>query len=500
MIIDANHLRTDPEETPDVCIIGAGPAGISLALELAKQKLSVTLLESGGTDYEKEVQDMAVGKSTGHPYYPLHTSRMRYLGGTSNHWSGHIVPLEEEDFQEKSWIPGSGWPITKKDLVPYYRRADDYLQLGTVSKYKNIFQKNGQMHSHPVVSFVEEESPLLDARLTHFHPLRFGSVYRKDLEQSKSIRLYLHATFTRFFMNDHSGRVDAVEIINSHKQSHRIKARTYVMAAGGMENSRLLLLTRNQFRNILGEGHNLVGRHFMEHIGGGLGWMLVPRNLKGIDDFALSRKQAMPVGKEIHYRNAIQKQYRILNTSLEVEFPDQQLIPNAWYPDINKFQKQIPLLDRNPGPYDIYGLSWKLEQIPMGKSSITLLDEKDALGQNRINFHWHMDDMEIASMNQDALLLASELGSRRMGRVIVGKAPGFEHGWIHIIGHYHHMGGNRMSRSSNDGVVDENLKMHGMKNLYITGSSVFPTGGYSNPTYTILALTLRLADHLKRIL
>ena len=259
MIIDFRTLEDHSVIEADLCIVGAGAAGITLAREFLTSKLRVVVIESGGFEPDSGTQSLYRGENVGFKYYPLETCRLRFFGGTTGHWNGQCSPLSEIDFEERPWVPSSGWPIAKADLDPFYKRAHLILGLGPY------------VYDDDVWRMLQMDGPRLDptkveVRFWQFsRRLRFGQVYRQDMQAAHNVHVYLHANLLNIQTNRDGSVVDNVEIRSLDGKSGKVKAKTFVLAAGAIENARLLLLSNRVEPMGIGNRFGFVGRFFMEH-------------------------------------------------------------------------------------------------------------------------------------------------------------------------------------------------------------------------------------------
>ena len=259
MIIDFRDAEDGALIEADLCIIGAGAAGITLAREFAGSRVRLCLVESGGFDYEPAVQDLYAGENVGHDYDDLDVSRLRYFGGSTNHWNGFCAPLTPIDFRRRDWVPHSGWPITKSDLEPFYRHAQPICQLGPYAYGEQVWAEL-EVRPH---DFDPAEVGLCFWQ--HSPPTRFGETYRAELERADNIRVLLYANAVNIETDQSASMVRQVELRTLDGKTGRVRAEAYVVACGGIENARLLLLSNQVEPAGLGNRHDLVGRFFMEH-------------------------------------------------------------------------------------------------------------------------------------------------------------------------------------------------------------------------------------------
>jgi hypothetical protein len=188
MLRDARELDDVGMIECDLCIVGGGAAGITLARSFIGKALRVCLLESGGLEIEEEIQALYRGKNLGLPYFDLDTCRLRFFGGSTNHWAGRCRPLDELDFAPRPWVRLSGWPISRADLEPFYRQAQELCQLGAYDYTPEPWLDPGQQ----VLPF---DPAILLSRVWQFSPpTAFGEVYRAELESAVNVDVLLHAS------------------------------------------------------------------------------------------------------------------------------------------------------------------------------------------------------------------------------------------------------------------------------------------------------------------
>ena len=257
MFIDARNIANGYNVQCDICVVGAGAAGISFARAFIGKSVKVCLMESGGLQGDADTQYLYDGENTGLPYFPLVATRLRFFGGTTNHWAGYCCPFSNWDFQKRAWITDSGWPISRSELDPYYDRAVEMLDLP--KKYWNL-------------KFLEEK--LGESRLpftefvTNVHlvkPVRMGQTFRAAIEQSNNVSTYLNANVISLEADEFAQVITAVRVATLSGNHFSVSAKHFVLAAGGIENPRILLLSNSVQRDGLGNQRGLVGRYFMDH-------------------------------------------------------------------------------------------------------------------------------------------------------------------------------------------------------------------------------------------
>ena len=493
MIRDASSVSAATVIERDVCIVGAGAAGISLALELDRRGISVCLLESGGHVLEAAAQDLYWGEAPrgdliAEPDYLWH-SRLRFLGGTTNHWAGYCSPLDPIDFETRSWVPNSGWPFGRETLEPWYQRAATWLE---------IPPWNSDFRDPHVPSAPLGASGLQTALYSLSPPTRFGARYRSDLQASRRILLLLHSNAVAVSTDDSGVRAQGVEVSDLGGTRYRVRAGTTVLAAGALENARLLLLSNRVHASGLGNQHDQVGRYFMDHFyGSGIAKVGL---LRPSTDLSLYAKPAQNLGLGVmvlgvlRLSDELQRKHQLLN----VQF---RPVPEAMDPD--PFQEDLMDLSEEwdraagsskGGARGAAFIEVGTEIAPSPDNRVTLARERDALGLPRLSLRAATSPFDREALVRAVGTLAEALGAGLAARVrvVLDESRPF----ASLIAGSHHIGTTRMHEDPRRGVVDADARVHGVSNLYVAGSSVFSTSGRSNPTFTLVALALRLADHL----
>lgn len=490
MHIDAKSLPPKVALTVDLCIVGAGAAGLTIARELARSRLDIVLLESGGFEFDSNVQALYEGESVG-LRYDVTGTRARFFGGTTNHWGGHCYPLDRHDFEARDWLPHSGWPIGLDDLAPYYRRANAVCQLGS-------------FEFPPDAASAAARKDFMRGNLRPLgstaNPLRFGQVYRDELVRNPRIRVVTHANLLEFETTSDGARVTRARVKALGGEEFSVTARAYVLAAGGIENARLLLLSNKAVPTGLGNRHDLVGRFFQEHVGFYLSSvaMLEPPPNSGACD---------PPGRWFTFTDETFTANKLLNVALELT-PMKLPQLSLWERTYERVERRVR--GRGPSPMNPrywaaegvqpFDIAYEAEQCPNPDSRVTLGTGLDALGQRRVVLDWRLTDLDREHLKRGLEMLGRELGRLGAGRLWI--RPRVLEDWppkaFSVAAH--HIGTTRMHKDPRRGVVDANCRVHGTNNLFVAGSSVFPTSGKANPTYTIVALAIRLSDHLQEVL
>jgi choline dehydrogenase-like flavoprotein len=544
MIVDARSLQEDKIIETDVCIVGAGVAGITLAREFIDSGFEVSILESGGLEPDKITQSLYWGENVGHPYYPLDTSRARFFGGTSHYWKIAIGAnkfgvrlrhMDKIDFEERDWVPYSGWPFDKAHLNPFYKRAQSICKVGPFTY--NVADWEDPVNA-PQLHFVNDR---VKTAIFQFASRNlFFDQYRQEISNADNITTYLHANVVDIETTENAQDVTRLRVACLEGKKFWVSAKLFVLAMGGIETPRLLLLSNNVQRNGLGNQHDLVGRFFMEHPHLWSG-VYIPSELNISNStslYKIHRVEDVPIMGKLTLNNKLLQREKLLNYCVSIH-PNFSL---SYQHFINSGSKGVDSLrtlrsafqeKRIPADFSnhignmitdlggiakasyrkikgkfirefkqsehitVYKLNHMAEQAPNPNSRVTLADERDALGQRRVQLNWQLSPIDILSMVRSQEIIDKELARAGLGRLKIdleGDTPPPD-----LHGGWHHMGTTRMHLNPKKGVVNENCRVHGISNLFIAGASVFPTGGYANPVLTTIALVVRLADHIKKI-
>lgn len=505
MHTDARTIDNHSLLEADICIVGAGAAGISMSLEFVNSSQRVILLESGGFEYDAETQALNQGYNIGHNYFPLKSARLRFFGGTTGHWAGWCAPLDRIDFEERPWVPHSGWPFRKQDLDPFYERAQKVCELGTYNYETAYWEK--QRPDSPSMPF--DSSKVSTKMWQKSPPTRFGNKYRDTIVGAPNIHLYTYANLTNIHLNESGQQVTGLEIKTLSGKIHRVQAKRYVLACGAIQNVRCLLNSNTVMKNGIGNQHDLVGRFFMEHPHVDSADMILAGSHNMdlyYESFLSSKEFGMLVLAE-----ACQRHEKLLNYSVQLVpttlgaerqhvidlIPDDAQFTIDFMKAIDQAKKEGKQDEKLDTKFYLFGT--RVEQAPNPDSRVELAATKDALGIPEVNLNWQLSDLEKRTIKESNLIIGKELGKIGLGRLRLHDwLLEDNHQWpVYLAGGFHHMGITRMNKDPKKGVVNENCKVHGLPNLFIASSSVFPTSGTANPTLTIVALAIRLSDHLK---
>jgi choline dehydrogenase-like flavoprotein len=503
-----------------VCVIGSGAAGLTLAQELDGSGLSVLVLEGGGRRFDPRSQRLYDSEVVGLTHGGVHTLRFRVFGGTTTRWAGQALPLGDVDFEQRDWVPRSGWPLTRDDLEPYYARAGEVMGLLPFPR-------------HPAQGWPPElpEPPAFDpALLTPYFSQfsarpNFAETLGAGLARSENVQLVLGANVTELVPDRGGTYVQAARVRSFSGRGLDVRADVFVVCCGGIESARVLLASDRFSEGGLGNEHDLVGRCFQDHPGFAVGPVRSAGD--GAQAFGPRRAGGVKLIARFAVSDELQRRERLLNSTGAVVFEASQsesinagklAFRSIRSPELRRealgalrtiardplplvraggrYLRGRPALDTSGTP--VLGIG--CEQVPNPDSRVTLSDQRDELGVRRTVLDWRMTESEIGTCRRLVEVAAAELERTGVGRVDL---DGFElpddpdELSELVIDAGHHMGTLRMAEEPERGVVDRDCKVFGLDNLYVGSSAVFPTSGCSNPTFTILALCIRMADALK---
>ncbi|HEY9638859.1 MAG TPA: GMC family oxidoreductase [Coleofasciculaceae cyanobacterium] len=538
-LIDLRNFEDNSLIETDLCIVGSGPAGLSIAKEFIGTKIQVWIIESGGLEESPETQALYEIENVGVPrILEQQLVRNRIFGGTSHTWTGRCAPFDELDFQHRSWIPNSGWPIARAALEPYLERAGENLGIGP-----NCYDQ--QLWKHFKVA---PPQPLIDAKLLKSQfwqfskdsqnpgePMRFGRNFIAS-SASPNIKILLHANVTHLNTNAAGTCLESVEVSTLEKKSIQIRAKAVVLACGGIENARLLLASNRIIPPGVGNEHDVVGRFLMDHPGCIVGSFDTKRSAKVQNRFGhywLDNQQ----GRHVYLHGLalspeLQAKEQLLNCAAFLEQIPAQDDPwyalrrlkgaakheesaLPWERAMPVHQEVLTILRQSgavlDGVYrrfvkhrpsiikaervDLYCL---VEQLPDPESRVTLSSKTDALGMPLSQLNWKISEQERHTVRRLSQLICQEFQRIGLPQPILSSWLNEEEGWqSHFTDRAHPIGTTRIAANPKAGVVDLNCQVHGVEGLFIAGSSVFPTTGHANPTLMLIAMSIRLADWLK---
>lgn len=518
MLYDFEISDTPAPGYSAVCILGAGAAGILLATHLANAGLEVTLLEGGGLRQEQRSQDIYSSEVSGLPHRGIHEGRFRTYGGTTTQWGGQILELDAWDFKSRSHVPGSGWPIQKAELADAYRTALDFEGLRRV-------QRDDAAVCAGLGLDAVDPGPEFETLYSRWCPERnFAKLHERSLTSTRRLAVYTHANAVAFEMNEARTAIAAVEIRSLNGRRARVAAESFVLCLGGIESTRFLLQSH-------GEGpspwqtNGMLGKFYQDHIA--VNGILVTgiRQNPVHRYFGYATLDGFRYHQKIHLKEPVQAELGTLNIACTIgpvrrenrgrdeamnllrrvarerELPSaaQALASSLYLPGIAA--QLLSQRYRGDAPeWKTLALALHCEQSPTSASTISLSDRRDPLGMPRTRLNWTVSDHELHSLRAFLRVAAQSFERAGFAKVQIPKGFFEDDALVRSLcsDSYHHMGGTRMAASPSDGIVDTDLKLHGIANGYVCSASVFPSSGFSNPTHTVLALAVRLAGRLTR--
>lgn len=528
MELNGRRLADGTTLSTDVCIVGAGPAGLVLAREFIGSSCDVLLLDSGGLRFDRRIQALNDGPVVGDQYLGQRHTRQRQVGGTTQMWNTPVgnadgakyVPLDPWDFSQQRDLPLSGWPFDFAHLEPYYRRAQQICGLGP-------FRYRGEHWCDRETTSLQLDEPNLVTGVYQYgQGAQFTETYVREVIESHNVRLCHSATVVRLLTAGNGRRVVGLSALSRAGTSLRVEARLVVLAGGAIENARLLLLARDSGSSRVSDPAGWTGRCFMEHPRD-FAMTLFPRSRDFFREAAFYAPHRAQDGTVICGRIALTEQAigraRLPNASITLLLGSKPRLPprgaagrlvqrlhRAGRRQAGGFSGHlIGHLRTLAGRASDAGYGWprigrpsqrlrasrllvNLEQRPHVDNRIVLGTSRDFLGVPRAVLHWRWRAEEQAELERLRTAVAGWFGAANLGRVEIGT------GVAPDPNAHHHAGTTRMHVDPGRGVVDADGRVHGTDNLYVTGASVFPTSGFANPTLTITALSLRLADCLKQ--
>ncbi len=551
MIRSADDIVRDAELRADVAIVGGGPAGIALALQLARTGRSILLLESGDLEPDPETQALNAGEvAEAALHSPPDTYRQRCLGGGTSIWGGRCVPFDPLDLEHRPWIAHSGWPIGWEEIDRHYPAANALCEAGDYEYDARLAVPGGM---RPVIrGFVPEHFDVNG--IERFScPTHFGVRYRKRLETLPNVRVVLRATVIRLRASPDGTRIVALDARNRHDIPFRIAADQVVLAMGGMETPRLLLTSDDVHAQGIGNTHDLVGRFYMCHIAGTIGRL----RINGPRDAVWHGYDIAPDGTYCRRRLALrpeeQRRRGLSNVVFRLHHPRitdpahrtgplsaiylaqhfisyeyaKRLVSDSpptaatwlrhgvnaatdpvstlrflthWLRHRTLAERKFPSVIIRPRT-NLFSLDFHAEQEPNRDSRVSLGDGRDRFGNRQVRVDWRYSTNDVETLAQAFDLLRDDLAAQAIGELSLAQNETDIETVVRRDGAYggHHIGTARMGSGAASGVVDSDGKVFGVNNLFVAGSAVFPTSSQANPTLTIVALSLRLAEHLGRI-
>lgn len=504
--IDLNTKQQDSYLPPstDVVIIGAGTAGILLAVNLTRKGKSVLLIESGNFVEDEEKQNLNAVEQTAKIVKNAVWGRKRVIGGTTISWGGQSLPFTPIDFEERVWVQNSGWPISFSDIAPYYKAADTYMGIDTMNYRSDIFPK------------IKLNDPGIDPEIFDFHVAKWTNNTNFYLQHKKILSSRIHLLYNAQLIRINKGFdniINSIEVSNFKKNIFKFPVKTVIITAGTIETVRILL------NNNLGNHSGLLGKYFMEHPCIELGIIKTYKIYQLQKYFNTHIRNGRKYSLRLSLSKKFQQQNQLLNCSASIMFRPPKGSFDM-YAELKSFKKDLKLrrlikisgslktLLKSGSAYLIDRFYYKskavakltlmIEQEPAEDSYITLSSNKDQFNIAMALIHWTITKKTWRTAVTTAKALKKQIEDLNFGKVelydhVNAVTPDWENYLSDVC---HNMGGCRMSSLPEDGVVDKNLQVWEVPNLFICSQAIFPTGSHSNPVLTMLALALRLADHL----
>jgi choline dehydrogenase-like flavoprotein len=547
VIIDINDLPDDRPLLADVCIVGAGAAGISMALQFIGSGIDVLLLESGAAEEEPDTQALYVGTVADERLHsPPHRYRQRRFGGTTTIWGGRCMPFDPIDFEVRDYVPHSGWPLAREALLPYYPPANRLCEAGEFSyTAAESFRDGGR----PMIQGFESAYFSSDTLERFSCPTDFGARYGHRLRAAPNITVVLHANVTAIRLRADGERVAALDVRSMNGKRLQARAAHFVLAVGGLEVARLLLASRDVQTDGVGNRHDVVGRYYMCHLAGSIGALKILKPPGSIYHSYEISDEGIYCRRRLALRAEVQRTQRLGNFVARLHHPritdpahrssmlsllylakpfipyeygkrlhgEQHTSLGTWLRHLGNvvtgpFEAAAfawhMLRDRKlaarkfptiivTSKANLYSIDFHAEQQPDAASRVMLESATDALGMPRLRVDWHYTARDVDTVTRAIALLAQELDRNGVGRL--DYEPESVEAEMTRYGAYggHHIGTARMGSDPRSSVVDADCRVHGVGNLYIAGSATFPTSSQANPTLTLVALSLRLAATLR---
>jgi choline dehydrogenase-like flavoprotein len=507
----------------DLCIAGAGAAGLALATQFLGTSWRVIVLESGLREPDATGDDLNTLASVGLTHDGWRAGRIRAFGGTTRAWGGQLVPMRASELEARPWVPQSGWPLGLEELQPYYRRVEQLLHTQGPPYDETVWPRLGMT----APGFDPTDYCVRFSQWAALGRRNFAVLWRRELEKSRNVMVLLDATAVAVRCTPLGDHCESIEVRSRNGCQSSIRARSFVIACGGIETARLLLASPSSGRGGVANRSGLVGRFFQDHVSYIAGEvepasralvqnLFDPRYLGGTmfsvkvepTDAAMRRHGWLNAMAHIAFQipdalgwMEVRRIMRSLQAGrLELPSLDESVAMIRGGVELTRLALTRALANRRRSP-DSGGILLLVdtEQAPNADSQVVLDTTSDALGMPRVRLDWRITDLECKTLTEFASHTAAEFERLGLGKVRLAGAPDFERrerpGSARDI--FHHMGTTRMSRSPQTGVTRPDLRCHDVDNLYIAGPSVFPASGIANPTFTALALAVRLADHLK---
>ena len=547
MILDANDFADAQTVRADVCIVGAGAAGISMALQFIGSGIEVLLLESGGVTDEPDTQALYRGTVADERLHcPTDRYRQRRFGGTTNTWGGRCVPFDPIDFERRDYVPHSGWPLSLEALLPYYPLANSLCEAGEFEYTAATAFRDG---GRPMIEGFESALFSSDTLERFSCPTDFGARYGEQLRSARNVSVILHANVAAIRLRAEGSRVASLDVRTLRGKRLQAQAAFFVLSTGGLEVARLLLASRDIQTEGIGNQHDVVGRYYMCHLSGAIGAIKIQKPPVSVHHGYEMSAEGIYCRRRLALRPEVQRSQGIGNFVARLHHPritdpahrssvlsllylakpfvpyeyskrlhgDGRASPGTWLRHLGNVvtgpfealafawhllrdrklaQRKFPSIIVK-SKANLYSIDFYAEQQPDPASRVMLDDgAHDALGMPRLRVDWRYTAGDVDTVKRGVALLAAEFTRTGVGRLeYEPEAVEAEMTRDGALGG-HHIGTARMGSDPRDSVVDVNCRVHGVGNLFVASSAAFPTSSQANPTLTVVALSLRLAEHL----
>lgn len=512
--LDARNVPLPRSIRGKICIVGAGAAGLTLARALSQTTDGIILVEAGGTDIDGATQSLYAGQQLGLKYHNLVSSRLRYFGGTTNHWGGYCRANDPIDYEGRPELALPRWPFGAEELAPYVAGAGDALGVRSDHFDPSVVLAEKGLNA---ADLPDDTSETILTKLFQLAPIkRLGPEYRDEIAQNPRITTYTNLNLTHIQLNEAGTAVTHLDCATLDGTTTRIEADQVILCCHAIENARLLMASNDVQSAGIGNASDHVGRYFMDHIyieasrfipsetfprlydARYLRALGLNANLSFTDDALRAAElpqyycRFTPRFVSDETRDAMTDLRRSVMRPGDLDFlGDMAQVASELVPALRSSSRRF----RDYVQPEFFTLEHRLEQTPNPASRVVLSDRVDALGSRIADLDWRMDDLDVQAFQRGQEMVGLEMERLGFGTLepeTIDRAMVEER----VKGHYHHIGTTRMADTAAEGVVDANCKVHGVENLYVGGSSTFPTAGYSGPTMMIMAMALRLAEHL----
>jgi choline dehydrogenase-like flavoprotein len=549
MILDANNLPAGHALRADLCIVGAGAAGIGMALQFIGSDIEVLLLESGALAPEPDTQSLYAGTVADPALHsPPDRYRQRRFGGTTTIWGGRCMPFDAIDFEPRDYVPHSGWPFAREALLPYYPAANRLCEAGDFSYSAAASFRDG---GRPMIAGFDSAYFSSDSLERFSCPTDFGARYGERLRAARNVTVLLHANVCAINLRPGGDRVAGLRVRTLAGGQFEARASQYVLAAGGLEIARLLLASRDIQQDGIGNQHDLVGRYYMCHLAGTIGALKILKPAAAvhhgyeISEEGIYCRRRLALRPEVQrteglgnfiarlhhpritdpaHRNSVLSLLYLAKPFIPYEYSKRlhgeehagtagwlrhvanvatrpfEALGFAWHMlrDRKLAERKFPSIIITSRA-NLYSIDFHAEQQPEPASRVLLDSSRDPLGMPRLRIDWRYTAGDVHTVQRAIALLASEFSRTGVGQLQYD--PASVEAEMTRYGAYggHHIGTARMGSDPRASVVDADCRVHGVHNLYVAGSATFPTSSQANPTLTVVALSLRLAAHLRAL-